>query len=108
MSEDNVNHPRHYTSSESVCSSCGHSIECIDVVRHMGFNVGNIVKYLWRFKDKNGLEDLKKARWYLEDLINQFDKKPEPGCQHIWDFKTIEGNNSFRGFSFCTLCGTQQ
>lgn len=68
-SEDNVNHPKHYTSSNSACSNCGHTIECIDVTRHMNFNLGNVVKYVWRSDLKNGLEDLKKARWYLEDEI---------------------------------------
>ncbi len=71
---DLVNHPPHYTSSEATCDSCGSTIECISVTRHMGFNVGNIVKYLWRFDKKNGIEDLKKARWYLEDLINKLEK----------------------------------
>lgn len=66
---DNINHPKHYTSSNAVCSDCFHPIECIDVTRHMSFNIGNIVKYLWRADHKNGLEDLKKAQWYLNDLI---------------------------------------
>jgi hypothetical protein len=70
-SDDPVNHPKHYVNSPASCSKCGQSIECIDVTRHMGFNLGNAVKYLWRFEDKNGLEDLKKARWYLDDEIRQ-------------------------------------
>lgn len=36
-----------------------------------GFLVGNILKYLWRYQDKNGLEDLQKAHWYLEELIDK-------------------------------------
>lgn len=67
---DNINHPKHYNNSSAKCE-CGRRIECIDVTRHMGFNLGNIVKYLWRAEDKNGLEDLKKAQWYLNDLIKQ-------------------------------------
>lgn len=73
--DDPVNHPKHYTNSEASCSKCGQGIECIDVTRHMGFNIGNAVKYLWRFQDKGGLEDLKKARWYLEDEIKQREAK---------------------------------
>ena len=73
---DNINHPDHYTSSEARCSECGTTIECIDVTRHMSFNLGNAVKYLWRYQLKNGLEDLKKARWYLEDLIKQMENTP--------------------------------
>lgn len=69
---DLVNHPPHYA-SEASCKSCGFPIECIDVTRHMGFNVGNIIKYVWRFNKKNGVEDLKKARWYLEDLIKKLE-----------------------------------
>jgi hypothetical protein len=72
--EDNVNHPLHYNSSRAHCE-CGRKIECIDVTRHMNFNIGNVVKYLWRFAHKNGLEDLKKARWYLDDQIKQMEKK---------------------------------
>jgi hypothetical protein len=75
--QDNVNHPKHYTNSKSACSRCGTGIECIDVSRHMGFNIGNCVKYLWRFQDKGGLEDLKKARWYLDDEIQQREKAEE-------------------------------
>lgn len=76
-SDDNVNHPKHYTNSAASCSKCGTGIECIDVTRHMSFNLGNAVKYLWRFNDKGGLEDLKKARWYLEDEIKQREAKLE-------------------------------
>lgn len=68
---DNINHPVHYTSSKAECPSCERRIECIDVTRHMGFNVGNAVKYLWRYELKNGLEDLMKAQWYINDLIEQ-------------------------------------
>lgn len=69
---DVVNHPEHYTSSEAKCSACGHPIECIDVVRHHGFALGNAIKYLWRAGLKGALlEDLKKARWYITDAIKQ-------------------------------------
>jgi len=57
---EQVNHPPHYTSHPS-------GIECIEVVEHMGFNVGNAIKYLWRADLKgNALEDLRKALWYIE------------------------------------------
>lgn len=65
---DNVNHPKHYTSHPS-------GVECITISRHMCFNLGNVLKYIWRADHKNGLEDLKKARWYLDDEI----KKREQG-----------------------------
>jgi hypothetical protein len=41
----------------------------------MNFLEGNIIKYLWRYKEKNGVEDLKKARVYLDKLISEVEKK---------------------------------
>ena len=62
---DNVNHPSHYTQG---------GIEVIDMIVSMGdgeaFCRANAIKYLSRYKHKNGLEDLKKARWYLNKLID--------------------------------------
>lgn len=69
--KDNVNHPRHYTDHPS-------GIECIEVVRHMNFNVGNAIKYLWRHgkKDKKKtIEDLKKAAFYIQDEIQKLSQK---------------------------------
>ena len=69
---DMVNSPPHYNSGEAKCSKCGHPIECIDVVRHMGFAIGSAVKYLWRQGLKGAaLEDLRKSRWYITDAIKQ-------------------------------------
>ena len=68
--KDPVNHPEHYTSGD---------IECIDAIKAaLGDNYkyyvqGNVLKYIWRFHHKNGLEDLKKARFYLDDLIKHDD-----------------------------------
>lgn len=71
---DNVNHPPHYNSSEARCT-CGRQIECIDVTRHLSFNIGNAMKYLWRCDLKGAsLEDLKKAAWYIHDEINNRSK----------------------------------
>jgi hypothetical protein len=69
---DNVNHPPHYTSWKAECSGCEKKIECIDVTRHLSFNIGNAIKYLWRYKDKNGSEDLAKAIWYINDEIRNY------------------------------------
>jgi hypothetical protein len=67
---DSVNHPSHYTSHPS-------GIECIQVTEHMSFCVGNAVKYLWRADlKKNPLEDLQKAKWYIEREIQKRSKKP--------------------------------
>ena len=63
---DNVNKPSHYNQA---------GIECIDAIQAAtggGFEhylQGNIMKYLWRYRYKSGIEDLKKAQWYLNKLI---------------------------------------
>jgi hypothetical protein len=57
---DMVNHPPHYTSHPS-------GIECIQIVEHMGFNLGNALKYIWRADlKKDPIEDLEKAKFYIE------------------------------------------
>ena len=64
--EDMVNHPSHYNAG---------GIECYDAIMaatndlREGYIQGNIIKYVWRYRYKNKLEDLKKARWYLDKLI---------------------------------------
>lgn len=63
---DPVNHPKHYTAHPS-------GIEYIQITRHMGFNLGNAFKYIWRCDLKGGVEDLKKAVWYLQDEINKLE-----------------------------------
>lgn len=72
---DPVNHPRHYQSNGAQCAKCTAEIECIDITRHMNFNLGNAIKYIWRYQAKSGLEDLLKARWYLDDFIKQLEMK---------------------------------
>lgn len=68
---DPVNHPAHYTSG---------GIECIDAMQAAfgaeavkNFCLCNAFKYLWRHRNKNGVEDLKKARWYLNRLIREME-----------------------------------
>lgn len=71
-SPDPINHPTHYTSSAAKCSACGHRIECIEVTEHMGFALGNAVKYIWRAGLKGSpIEDLKKAAWYIDREIKR-------------------------------------
>lgn len=67
---EEVNHPAHYNQHPS-------GVECIDIVEHFNFNLGNAIKYIWRHADKNGLEDLKKARWYLDREIKRQSKGAE-------------------------------
>lgn len=68
QNHDAVNHPSHYTAG---------GIECIDCIKaalgenFIGFLIGNVIKYSYRYRNKNGLEDLKKARWYLDRAIKE-------------------------------------
>jgi hypothetical protein len=70
--KDNVNNPSHYNQG---------GIECIDAIAEgvRGLSgmeavcTGNAIKYLWRWKHKNGVEDLQKAKWYIERLIDGID-----------------------------------
>ncbi len=65
---DMVNHPPHYTSHPS-------GVECIQITEHMNFCLGNAVKYIWRAGLKgSGVEDLKKAKWYIEREIARREK----------------------------------
>ena len=67
---DMVNHPPHYTQG---------GVECIDAIKAAteglngfeGYCTGNAIKYLWRWKRKNGREDLEKAAWYMERLSDE-------------------------------------
>lgn len=69
-----INHPNHYQSETGM--------EAIDVIEAFtfdltgveAFDTGNIIKYICRWKKKNGLQDLRKAKWYLEHLINHVEK----------------------------------
>jgi hypothetical protein len=71
--KDMVNSPAHYTQG---------SIECIDAIAQVvkdldgmeAMCTGNAIKYLWRWKHKNGVEDLKKAQWYLQRMIDNYNK----------------------------------
>lgn len=70
---DNVNHPKHYTSGK---------IEVIKIIEdqltpeeYRGYIKGQVIKYITRERHKNGLEDLKKARWYLDRLIKKMENE---------------------------------
>jgi hypothetical protein len=66
---DMVNHPPHY-SSDIKCKNCGTKIDCIDIIENMPFPKGSAIKYLWRAGKKNdAIEDLKKAIWYINRMI---------------------------------------
>ena len=62
---DPVNHPKHYTSHPS-------GVECIQITEHMGFCLGNAIKYIWRADLKgNDIQDLEKAQFYIQREIDR-------------------------------------
>lgn len=71
---DLVNHPPHYNQG---------NIECIDAIKsacvgldgYEGYLTGSVMKYMWRWKHKNGVQDLKKANWFLTKLIEQYEQE---------------------------------
>jgi hypothetical protein len=78
--EEVVHHPAHYNAHPS-------GVECITIVRHFTFNVGNVIKYCWRAGLKcndatdsmeKRVEDLKKAAFYLADEIARLEKSSPP------------------------------
>jgi len=73
MSFDVVNKPKHYNQG---------SVECLEAIeasmtkeQFVGYLKGNIMKYLWRFEHKNGIEDLKKAEFYMNRLIIAYQRE---------------------------------
>lgn len=70
---DPVKHPNHY---------CYGKFECVEVIKELtagasgpeGFLLGNVIKYLWRYRRKNGAEDLRKARRYIDMLLSLYDE----------------------------------
>ena len=67
MNNDPVNHPDHYTSGSIECIDAMTETQGTEAVQH--FCVCNAFKYLWRWRGKNGVEDIKKAAWYLNKAI---------------------------------------
>lgn len=112
--KDNVNSPGHYTQA---------GIECIDAITAAvsgksgveAVCVANVIKYLWRYELKNGIEDVKKAQWYLNRLVSELGEpvselgEPEPvlddnlpiaaTCKHNWEYLHKTGRD------FCNKCG---
>lgn len=76
IKKEAVNHPTHYNQGK---------VECIEAIESAtigkkgieAFCVGNILKYLWRYENKNGLEDVKKSQFYLNKLIEILERKKD-------------------------------
>ena len=73
---DMVSHPKHYTQG---------NIECIDALKAATVGkrgieavcVANVIKYLWRYEEKNGIEDVRKAKWYIERLLMEIEESQQ-------------------------------
>jgi len=75
---DMVNRPLHYNSAEIECIDAMEAmVEGSDCEPHVAYCWQNAFKYLWRWPYKGGLEDLKKARWYLDRMISQLEGNAE-------------------------------
>lgn len=110
---DNVNHPSHYTQG---------GVECIDAITAATVNktgveavcTANVIKYLWRYEAKNGLEDVKKAQWYINRLIAALEGKPgapEVECPHAgvaYGMSKDKGAWCLAALRRCRLCGRRE
>lgn len=71
---DSVNHPPHYTKGKVEVID---SIESALGTAFTDYCIGNVIKYVSRWRDKNGIEDLKKAQWYLNRTITSYEATTE-------------------------------
>ena len=73
-----INHPKHYNNHPS-------GVECISIIRHESFNLGAVIKYIWRRPGKGLLgqiQDLKKAAFYLNDEIERLEASIDPNVTY--------------------------
>jgi hypothetical protein len=78
VTNDNVNHPAHYNTGK--IEVINYINDKLNYEEFTGYLTGNIIKYISRYKHKNGLEDLKKAQWYLNYLINYMESEEKIEC----------------------------
>lgn len=105
MSKDNVNQPDHYTQG---------GVEAIDAITAATVNktgieavcVANVIKYLWRYEMKNGVEDVKKAQWYLNRLVDELGKPETDKCDHVWLQELEYGKPT--GLYVCDKCRARE
>lgn len=111
---NNIDHPIHYTQGD---------IECIDALKAATVGktgieavcVANVIKYLFRYENKNGLEDVRKAAWYLNRLIQELEQDETPkytfeeyscdSCKHeelcLADFDDVTGKCKYEPCKSC-------
>lgn len=110
---DPVNSPKHYASG---------AIECIEAIEasmgleaYKGFLKGNILKYVWRYETKGGVESLQKAQWYLNRLVSAVETENEEKMKFTLDPSVIKANYDPDDYmvsgcpdNFCPLPGVRQ
>ena len=70
-----VSHPSHYQSANGLEVIDATDAFIADLKGMEAYNTGNVIKYICRWKNKNGVQDLKKAMWYLQDLIDRVEER---------------------------------
>lgn len=75
MTREHVNHPAHYQTESGLEAIDVMAAFTADLMGIEAVDTSNVIKYICRWKHKNGLQDLEKAKWYLEHLINHIKKK---------------------------------
>lgn len=93
---NNVNHPSHY---------CQGGIECIDAIKAATVGktgieavcVANAIKYLWRYENKNGLEDCKKAAWFVNRLIQELEAR-NMNQENEYDIEDYHGCDTCKNY----------
>ena len=78
-------------------------VECIDYIESHAFDFleGNIIKYVTRYEEKNGLEDLKKASWYLNRLIKREETKMKPHDVSLYKSLLKSDESDLRNYNKC-------
>lgn len=112
MGEDMVNHPSHYETDGIQCIDAMVAAQGADAVKE--FCVCNAFKYIWRFRHKNGIEDIKKAVWYLNkrieledaDFIQEVGEKAKEELNRQVDVQGLTWNDATEPDMFvCGKCG---
>ena len=100
---DPINHPKHYAAIPA-------DVECIDIARHLPYNLGCAFKYVWRAGEKDITatnEDLDKAVWYINDYMEHFGKVPYKSVAALAVWETVrKRDNEERAYALdCILIG---
>lgn len=99
---DKINHPEHYTQGGVECIDAIDSVICGFENPVEAFYTAQVLRYIWRWPHKNGLEDLQKAQWYLDRLIEKIESGanlgPVSGSEEVCDCKYYDDS---LGYGLC-------